>query len=731
MYKVFFILLFSLNIFANTTPQSINLSDAQWEYRWTDISPIEKTDGWEAISFPSNPPNRDGQTNVWYRIKLPATLPQDPFLYIYSIDLIAQVYLEQKMIYSFGEFDENAQGKFVGWPWHLIKLDPSATNKYLYFRVYSDYPDIGLWGEVSIASKGDHLKKMFDNDLLSLSVGAIALFIGILFLIVYLKSKVKIEFLFVGLLFLTQGVDLILSTKVIQFYFDYPLLKQYILAFCYFFLPVGIAGFLERVIGRGYFGIIRKIWQIHLGYIVIAFTGAFIGLYNVSSLYTYYDYLHYFFTLPILTIFVLYSLLKGDKEKKIVSIGFLLITLSWLYSSLIAWGLIPWSEHTNYLAVFICLFLFAYVLIRRVLYTQEIQKQKEEFETIFKYSKDGIAITDLESNFLECNEAYLHMTGFTKEELFQKSCIGMSAPEDRQRSTKVIQKVLQDGFIENFEKTCIIKDGERIEVNMTISLLPDQKRFLVVTKDVTALKNIEDQSRLIAMGEMIGNIAHQWRQPLSMITTSASGMKLKLEYEMYDQEKFIELSDIILNQAQYLSDTIDNFRDFIKGDITFSQISVVEVLQKSLSLVNDAFKDNYITLVTDLKDDMKINGSINELSQAFINIFNNAKDVLKQKVSKESDRIVYVETKKRTINSIEVFIKDSAGGIDPDIIDRIFEPYFTTKHKSVGTGLGLSMTHKIIVKKHKGDIEAYNDEFEYDGKLYQGACFQITLTKDP
>jgi PAS domain S-box-containing protein len=714
-------------LFASDAPKIIDLSKVTWEYQWSNTNEMNDDEKWKTISFPSNPPNRDGKTNVWYRVQLPSSMPKDPTLYIFSIDLIAEVYYQKNIIYSYGTFDQDGTGKFVGWPWHMISLDESMANNYLYFRVYSDYPDIGLWGEVSIASKGYHLKKMLDNDLLSLSVGSIALFVSFVFLILYIKNRVKIELLILGLLFMTQGIDLLLSTKVIQLYFYFPLLQQYILAFTYFFVPVGMALFLERVVSTGYFNIVRKIWQINLTYIVLGFSGAFLGLYNVSSLYTYFDYLNYLITLPILTIFVLYTLIYGEKENKIVSIGFLMVTASWLYSSLISWGFVQWTEHTNYLAVFVCLFLFAYVLIRRVIYTQEIEKEKEKFETIFKFSRDGIAITDLESNFLECNDAYLKMTGYSKEELLQKSCIGISVKEDYQRSLKVMEEIIKEGFIENFEKTIIAKSGERIEINMTISLLPDKKRFLLVVKDVTALKNIEDQSRLIAMGEMIGNIAHQWRQPLSMITTSASGMKLKLEYEMYDQEKFIELSDIILNQAEYLSDTIDNFRDFIKGEEVYQTITINTVLEKSLSLVNDSLKDNYIEVVSDFDDDLQIKGSVNELSQAFINIFNNAKDVLKEKVKNEEDRIIFIKTKKISSNSIEIFINDSAGGIDHSIIDRVFEPYFTTKHKSIGTGLGLSMTHKIIVKKYQGTIEVYNDNFEYNGKQYQGACFQIVF----
>ncbi|MDX9742719.1 MAG: PAS domain S-box protein, partial [Arcobacteraceae bacterium] len=139
-----------------------------------------------------------------------------------------------------------------------------------------------------------------------------------------------------------------------------------------------------------------------------------------------------------------------------------------------------------------------------------IEQQKEEFETVFQYSKDGIAILDLNSKFLNFNDAYLEMTGFEREELLQKSCIELTVPEDRQKSLDAFQYVFEHGHIKNIEKSCIVNHDKLINVNMSVSLLPDKKRILLVTKDISSLKLLESQSKLASMGEMIGNIAHQW-----------------------------------------------------------------------------------------------------------------------------------------------------------------------------------------------------------------------------
>jgi diguanylate cyclase (GGDEF)-like protein/PAS domain S-box-containing protein len=128
----------------------------------------------------------------------------------------------------------------------------------------------------------------------------------------------------------------------------------------------------------------------------------------------------------------------------------------------------------------------------------ELQEQKEEFETIFNTSKDGIAVLDMESNFLDFNEAYLTMTGFKREELLSTSCIALSAPEDRERSIEAMSTAAKIGYIIGFEKTCIVKDGKRLSINMTATVLPGKERVLITTKDITEMKAHEHQLEYIA-----------------------------------------------------------------------------------------------------------------------------------------------------------------------------------------------------------------------------------------
>ena len=352
-----------------------------------------------------------------------------------------------------------------------------------------------------------------------------------------------------------------------------------------------------------------------------------------------------------------------------------------------------------------------------------IEQQKKEFETIFNFSKDGIAIVDLTSKFLNFNDSYQEMTGYSREELLQKSCIELTASEDKERSEKALEFVLEHQHLENFEKNCIVNNGKIIVTNMSISLLPDKKRILLVTKDVSKLKLFESQAKLASMGEMIGNIAHQWRQPLSLISTIASGMAMEKEYGILKEEELIPNMEQIVEQTNYLSKTIDDFRNFIKSEKIEEQLNLSVLFDNTLSIVGPNLKNNYIEFISNIDPTLEIKGYKNELIQAFINIINNSKDALISNNFIE-EKYIFIEAE-QIHDQCEIIIKDNGGGIILSVMNRIFEPYFTTKHQFQGTGLGLSIVHKIITELHEGTIAASNTTYLYNGKEYTGACFKI------
>ncbi len=258
------------------------------------------------------------------------------------------------------------------------------------------------------------------------------------------------------------------------------------------------------------------------------------------------------------------------------------------------------------------------------------------------------------------------------------------------------------------------------ELNETLEVRVEEAILENKSKDVILFQ----QSKMASMGEMIGNIAHQWRQPLSVISTSATGLNFKFEYGLdVPKEEVIATLEKVNQTAQFLSKTIDDFQNYLKPQQLNEKFNVKDVVEKNLELFGQAFINNDIKIVLDL-DDVMINSSQNELLQVTINILNNAKDALKE--FRVDDRYLFVSVYQEE-NAAIISIKDNAGGIPEDVIDKIFDAYFTTKHKSQGTGLGLYMSYQIITNRFHGVIDASNEEYAYGEKHYKGANFKIII----
>jgi signal transduction histidine kinase/Fe-S-cluster-containing hydrogenase component 2 len=223
-------------------------------------------------------------------------------------------------------------------------------------------------------------------------------------------------------------------------------------------------------------------------------------------------------------------------------------------------------------------------------------------------------------------------------------------------------------------------------------------------------------SKLSAMGEMVGMIAHQWRQPLSSISTIAGNLKVFIDLDMYDQKQFANLLDEINNHSQYLSTTINDFRHFFKPDNPKNVVFINDIIDATLGIIGKSMEYRNITLERDYLFATPISTYPNELMQVFINIFKNAIDALKD--NKVLDPAISIKGYEGEGYQI-VEIMDNGGGIPEEIIDEIFGPYFSTKGSGIGTGLGLYMSRTIIEKHCGGELRAYNQG--------RGACFSITL----
>ncbi|RXJ57581.1 ABC transporter substrate-binding protein [Candidatus Marinarcus aquaticus] len=356
---------------------------------------------------------------------------------------------------------------------------------------------------------------------------------------------------------------------------------------------------------------------------------------------------------------------------------------------------------------------------------QQLEKSLKSTEVLFDCVLDAVFVFDSQI-CIDVNDAAVKIMGYnSKDEMRGLHIRHFSHPNSFQ---EVRRKFRQSTSV--YESKALRKDGTSFPVLVKGSnvVLNDREVRISALVDISEVKKKEQlltqQNKLAAMGEMIGNIAHQWRQPLNIVSTTVTGLKLQLEYGGFKQEDAVVELERLNNTVQHLSQTIDDFRNFFKQDKEKSTFSIKSLLEKNMHLLEGMLKSNQIELIYENVDNVTIHNFENEFLQALLNIIYNAKDVLQ---NKETERYIFINVKKRENNWVELSIKDNGGGIAKNIIEHIFEPYFTTKHKSHGTGIGLYMTHQIIVTHMGGKIEVGNTKYYYNEKQYEGADFKIHL----
>lgn len=221
------------------------------------------------------------------------------------------------------------------------------------------------------------------------------------------------------------------------------------------------------------------------------------------------------------------------------------------------------------------------------------------------------------------------------------------------------------------------------------------------------------QSRHAAMGEMISMIAHQWRQPLSVIAMGANNIIADVHLETVTNESLMESSEEILEETQYLSQTIEDFRNFFKPSHGLETIALRDIFKDTYKIIGKSLSHANIQLVEDINCDKVIETYARELMQVFINLLKNAKEALVE--HKEENRKIEV-TCSELEDRVMICFQDNAGGIKDDIIAKVFDPYFSTKDEKVGTGLGLYMSKTIVEKHLQGTIRVRNSD---DGVLFE------------
>ncbi len=221
------------------------------------------------------------------------------------------------------------------------------------------------------------------------------------------------------------------------------------------------------------------------------------------------------------------------------------------------------------------------------------------------------------------------------------------------------------------------------------------------------------QSRLARLGTMISMIAHQWRQPLTEVSSILMELETATKFKKVDDNLILECTKDSYKILNYMSNTIDDFKNFFKPNKNMEEFSIIDACLKALSIVDASLKNLQINLIKEFKEDSRLIAYPREFSQVILNILLNCKDAFLEQNIQNASIIFYIGKKE---NKTIILITDNAGGIKFENIDVIFEPYVTSKSSSKGTGLGLYMSKMIIEKNMNGKLSATNTN---DGVMFE------------
>ena len=349
-------------------------------------------------------------------------------------------------------------------------------------------------------------------------------------------------------------------------------------------------------------------------------------------------------------------------------------------------------------------------------------KEKGEGFTEYWYKKPSTSLPELKISYIYFQKDWnwIILSGFYYDDL-EKEILSMKESVSTYTNSTIKQTLFWVGLLSFFAILVAIIVSLRID-----KTIKEYTNAIVVYEDNKRKQEhlLIQQSKIAAMGEMILNIAHQWRQPLSTISTAATGTKLQKEMNCLSDEQLNIALTTINDSSQYLSKIIDDFGEFFNSSNNrMSEYNINDILDKTLEIINAQLLSKNIELIQNIEE-FKILSIENELIQVLVNILNNAADALI--LNKNERKLIFIEAYQRN-NYSYIKIKDNAGGIPENIIDRIFEPYFTTKHQSQGTGIGLYMSEEIVKNHLNGTLSVENDTYEYEGISYVGAKFIIKI----
>ncbi len=329
-------------------------------------------------------------------------------------------------------------------------------------------------------------------------------------------------------------------------------------------------------------------------------------------------------------------------------------------------------------------------------------------------SSNIVSRTDIHGTITFVNDEFCRISGYAREELIGRDHNVVRHPDVPSETFQRLWDALLSKQTYRSTVKNLTKDGSTFYVNTTITPILDANgeidEFIAIRYDVTKEVELQLQlqekqemllwqSRFASLGQMMANIAHQWRQPLTELNLSLYNLKKAALSNRHEEVQAIHQDTGHIIQS--MSQTIDDFQNFFKPGKTRESFSPHESLKNALALLQKILSKEAITLLQDVDHEITLLGIQNELTQVLVNLLQNAKDAL---ISQHiTDRNIYITVSQKEEHAI-ISIEDNAGGIPPAIRGQIFEPYFTTKHASQGTGLGLFMSKMIVEKSLQGSL---------------------------
>ncbi len=369
---------------------------------------------------------------------------------------------------------------------------------------------------------------------------------------------------------------------------------------------------------------------------------------------------------------------------------------------------------------------------------EELEKRLQssiKLNALYEQTNLAISFIDKNGKFLDVNKRLLDILGYSKEEILDLDVDALTHEDDIGITTQAFKNICENNlkYLE-LEKRCLKKDGSSIWFSVILAKINntynDGSFYIAsICKDITQeillrekLKEKEEilvtQSRQASMGNMIGMIAHQWKQPLGIIGMIASNIELDIILETPIDNETLKTNIYEVNgQVKYLSETIEDFKNYFKPNKEKVHILASDVMEQTLNLVGHNLTSHNITIDKKYNVQTKVDIFPNELMQVFMNIINNAKDAIISNNIKNS--IIIINIMEDNENII-ITIADNAGGIPAKVLDKIGELYFSTKGDE-GTGLGMYMS-KVIIEQH------LNGTFKWESKN-DGALFYILIPK--